>query len=53
MICTVILLSEKVAIQAIASQFHERSYVDRIEEQRRTTHVLVTLYAHLTDLGLS
>ena len=31
-------------------QFHERSYADRIEEQRRTTHVLVTLYAHSTDL---
>src|SRR6266404_804711 len=28
MICTAILLGEKVAIQAIASNFHERSYAD-------------------------
>jgi len=49
MICSAILLGEKVAIQAIASQFHERSYADRIEEQQRNTRTLVTLYAHSTD----
>jgi hypothetical protein len=49
MICSAILLGEKVAIQAIASQFHERSYADRIEDQRRNTQTLVVLYAHSTD----
>jgi Mechanosensitive ion channel len=49
MLCTAILLGEKVAIQAIATQFHERSYADRIEEQRRSTQILVTLYAHSID----
>lgn len=49
MICTAILLGEKVAIQAIASHFHERSYADRIEEQQRNTRILVALYAHSTD----
>jgi len=49
MICTAILLAEKVAIQAIASQFHQRSYADRIEEQQRNTRILVALYAHSTD----
>jgi hypothetical protein len=49
MICSAILLAEKVAIQAIASQFHERSYADRIEEQRRITRTLIVLYAHSTD----
>ena len=54
MICTAILLAEKVAIQAIASQFHERSYADRIEEQQRNTRILVALYSHSTDqLGRS
>ena len=38
-----------MAIQAIASQFHERSYADRIEEQQRSTRILVALYAHSTD----
>ena len=49
MLCSAILLGEKVAIQAIASQFHERSYADRIEEQQRNARTLVTLYAHSTD----
>ena len=49
MLCCAILLGEKVAIQAIASHFHERSYADRIEEQQRNTRTLVTLYAHSTD----
>lgn len=49
MICSAILLGEKVAIQAIASQFHERSYADRIEEQQRITRAVVILYAHSTD----
>ena len=38
-----------MAIQAIASHFHQRSYADRIEEQQRNTRTLVTLFAHSTD----
>lgn len=49
MICSAILLGEKVAIQAIASHFHERSYADRIEEQQRNTRILIALYAHSSD----
>ena len=49
LISSAILLGEKVAIQAIASHFHERSYADRIEEQQWNTRTLVTLYAHSTD----
>ena len=49
MIYSAVLLGEKVAIQAIASHFHERSYADRIEEQQRNTRTLITLYAHSTD----
>lgn len=38
----------------VASNFHERSYADRLEEQRANYNTLVTLYAHSTDqVGLN
>ncbi|CAG7850530.1 Uncharacterized MscS family protein C2C4.17c [Serendipita indica DSM 11827] len=49
LICSAILLGEKIFIQAIATSFHERSYADRLEAQRRNTRTLVTLYINSSD----
>lgn len=47
---TVILLAEKVAIQWIATKFHERSYAERVAAQKFAVRTLVTLYRHSTDI---
>ena len=39
------LLFEKFSIQWIAGKFHERSYAERIADQKASIRVLVTLYA--------
>ncbi|KAI0000574.1 Mechanosensitive ion channel-domain-containing protein [Russula vinacea] len=49
-LCSGILLFEKFCIQWIASKFHERSYAERIAEQKFAVKTLVTLYRHSTDL---
>ncbi|KAH9948995.1 Mechanosensitive ion channel-domain-containing protein [Amylocystis lapponica] len=49
-ICAAILLGEKVAIQWIADNFHERSYAERIADQKYAMRVLVTLYQHSSDI---
>ncbi|KAH9832221.1 Mechanosensitive ion channel-domain-containing protein [Rhodofomes roseus] len=45
-----ILLAEKVAIQWIAAKFHERSYAERVAQQKFAVRVLVTLYRHSSDM---
>ncbi|KZT41490.1 hypothetical protein SISSUDRAFT_981708 [Sistotremastrum suecicum HHB10207 ss-3] len=49
-LCSGILLAEKVAIQMVAKSFHERSYADRIREQKEARKILVTLYQHSSDI---
>lgn len=44
------LLFEKFSIQWIAGKFHERSYAERIADQKAAVRVLVTLYAHSSDV---
>lgn len=46
----VILLAEKVAIQTIATKFHERSYAERVAAQKFAVRTLVTLYRHSSDI---
>ncbi|KAF8608825.1 hypothetical protein BDV93DRAFT_518874 [Ceratobasidium sp. AG-I] len=50
MLCAAILLGEKFAIQWIAFKFHERSYAERIAEQKIQTACLTTLYKHSSDI---
>ncbi|KAI0356297.1 hypothetical protein OH77DRAFT_1401686 [Trametes cingulata] len=50
MLSACVLFGEKLAIQFIAAKFHERSYADRISEQKFAVRVLVTLYQHSTDI---
>ncbi|KAG9013647.1 hypothetical protein FRB90_005819 [Tulasnella sp. 427] len=50
MLCTAVLLAEKFAIQFIAYKFHQRSYADRITEQKMNIKCLVILYANSSDL---
>ncbi|CDO72761.1 hypothetical protein BN946_scf184994.g14 [Trametes cinnabarina] len=50
MLSACVLFGEKLAIQFIASKFHERSYADRITDQKFAVRVLVTLYQHSTDI---
>ncbi|KAI0699236.1 hypothetical protein BC835DRAFT_1268062 [Cytidiella melzeri] len=49
-ICAVVLLAEKFAIQWIAGKFHERSYAERIAQQRIALNVLANLYRHSSDI---
>ncbi|PPR07380.1 hypothetical protein CVT26_013696 [Gymnopilus dilepis] len=50
MLCAGILLFEKFSIQWIAGKFHERSYAERIADQKFAVRTLVTLYRHSTDI---
>ncbi|KAG8685940.1 hypothetical protein FRC11_009802 [Ceratobasidium sp. 423] len=50
MLCAAILLGEKFAIQWIAYKFHERSYAERIAEQKIQTACLTTLYKHSSEI---
>ncbi|EGG03241.1 uncharacterized protein MELLADRAFT_65659 [Melampsora larici-populina 98AG31] len=50
---TLILVAEKLLIQIIASNFHRRSYEDRIREQKQAIRALVTLYMNSHDIGRS
>ncbi|KAH9811930.1 hypothetical protein DFH28DRAFT_1178717 [Melampsora americana] len=47
------LSPEKLLIQIIASNFHRRSYEDRIREQKQAIRALVTLYMNSHDIGRS
>ncbi|KZP03648.1 hypothetical protein FIBSPDRAFT_844740 [Athelia psychrophila] len=50
MLCSALLLAEKLAIQIIASKFHEQSYAGRIANQKFAVEVLVTLYRNSNDI---
>ncbi|KAG8747158.1 hypothetical protein FRC10_002207 [Ceratobasidium sp. 414] len=50
MLCAAILLGEKFAIQWIAFKFHERSYAERIAEQKAQTSCLTMLYKHSSEI---
>ncbi|KAG8747159.1 hypothetical protein FRC10_002208 [Ceratobasidium sp. 414] len=50
MLCTAILLGEKFAIQWIALKFHERSYAERIAEQKVQISCITTLYKHSSEI---
>ncbi|TEB38382.1 hypothetical protein FA13DRAFT_1726059 [Coprinellus micaceus] len=49
-ICSAVLLFEKFAIQWIAGKFHERSYAERIADQKYAVKALVTLYRFSSDV---
>ncbi|KAJ3490527.1 hypothetical protein NLJ89_g11426 [Agrocybe chaxingu] len=49
-LCTAVLLFEKFAIQWIAGKFHERSYAERISDQKAAVKTLVALYKHSIDV---
>jgi hypothetical protein len=50
-LCTGLLLFEKFSIQWIAGKFHERSYAERIAEQKFAVKCLVLLYRNSVDTG--
>ncbi|KAF8798709.1 hypothetical protein BYT27DRAFT_7228290 [Phlegmacium glaucopus] len=49
-LCSAALLFEKFSIQWIAGKFHERSYAERIGDQKFAVHALVTLYKHSINI---
>lgn len=49
-LCASLLLFEKLSIQWIASKFHERSYAERITDQKLAVKILVTLYQHSSEV---
>ncbi|KAJ7170538.1 Mechanosensitive ion channel-domain-containing protein [Mycena crocata] len=51
MLCAAVLLFEKFSIQWIAGKFHERSYSERIADQKFAVSALVTLYRHSKNVG--
>lgn len=49
-LCAALLLFEKFSIQWIAGKFHERSYAERIADQKFAVKALTTLYRNSTEL---
>ncbi|KIK67405.1 hypothetical protein GYMLUDRAFT_156530 [Collybiopsis luxurians FD-317 M1] len=49
-LCSAVLLFEKFSIQWIAGKFHERTYAERIADQKFAVRSLVTLYRHSSDI---
>ncbi|KAF9654005.1 hypothetical protein BDM02DRAFT_3086356 [Thelephora ganbajun] len=49
-LCALVLFLEKLSIQFIAEKFHERSYAERIADQKAAVKILVTLYRHSRDI---
>ncbi|KAL1748755.1 Mechanosensitive ion channel-domain-containing protein [Schizophyllum fasciatum] len=49
-LCAGLLVFEKFSIQWIAGKFHERSYAERIADQKFTVRALVVLYRHSSDI---
>ncbi|KAF8893315.1 Mechanosensitive ion channel-domain-containing protein [Infundibulicybe gibba] len=49
-LCAAALLFEKFSIQWIAGKFHERSYAERIADQKFAVRSLVTLYKNSSDI---
>ncbi|KAJ7462327.1 Mechanosensitive ion channel-domain-containing protein [Mycena galericulata] len=50
-LCAALLLFEKFSIQWIAGKFHERSYAERIADQKFAVKSLVTLYRNSRDIA--
>ncbi|KAN0132094.1 Mechanosensitive ion channel domain containing protein [Lactarius tabidus] len=48
-LCAALLLFEKFSIQWIAGKFHERSYAERIANQKFAIKALTTLYRNSTE----
>ncbi|KAJ7188245.1 Mechanosensitive ion channel-domain-containing protein [Mycena filopes] len=53
MLCSAVLLFEKFSIQWIAGKFHERSYSERIADQKFAVKSIVTLYRNSKNIGRS
>ncbi|KAJ6625628.1 Mechanosensitive ion channel-domain-containing protein [Mycena sp. CBHHK59/15] len=51
MLCAAVLLFEKFSIQWIAGKFHERSYSERIADQKFAAKSLVTLYRNSKNVA--
>ncbi|KAH9441662.1 hypothetical protein Pst134EA_000579 [Puccinia striiformis f. sp. tritici] len=51
LLASLTLVGEKILIQAIASYFHQRSYEDRISEQKSAIQFITTLYRYTHDIG--
>ncbi|KZT26735.1 hypothetical protein NEOLEDRAFT_1131748 [Neolentinus lepideus HHB14362 ss-1] len=49
-VCAAVLAFEKFSIQWIAGKFHERSYAERIADQKFAIRVLTILYRQSTDI---
>ncbi|KAI4526439.1 hypothetical protein K525DRAFT_259127 [Schizophyllum commune Loenen D] len=49
-LCAGLLVFEKFSIQWIAGKFHERSYAERIADQKFNVRSLVVLYRHSSDI---
>ncbi|KDQ53484.1 hypothetical protein JAAARDRAFT_209850 [Jaapia argillacea MUCL 33604] len=49
-LCAALLAFEKFSIQWIAGKFHERSYAERITDQKFAIKVLTILYTHSSDI---
>ncbi|KAJ7045534.1 Mechanosensitive ion channel-domain-containing protein [Mycena alexandri] len=52
-LCAAVLLFEKFSIQWIAGKFHERSYSERIADQKFAVKSIVTLYRNSKNLERS
>ncbi|KAJ6499912.1 Mechanosensitive ion channel-domain-containing protein [Mycena vitilis] len=50
-LCAAVLLFEKFAIQWIAGKFHEKSYSERIADQKFAVKSIVTLYTHSRNVS--
>ncbi|KNZ46322.1 hypothetical protein VP01_735g4 [Puccinia sorghi] len=53
LLASLMLVGEKILIQVIASYFHQRSYEDRIAEQKNAIQFITTLYRYTHDIGRS
>ncbi|KAJ7096303.1 Mechanosensitive ion channel-domain-containing protein [Mycena epipterygia] len=53
LLCAAVLLFEKFSIQWIAGKFHERSYSERIADQKFAVRSLVTLYRNSKNVSRS
>jgi hypothetical protein len=49
-LCAALLLFEKFSIQWIAGKFHEKTYAERIADQKFAVKSLVTLYRNSSDI---
>ncbi|GAW01584.1 serine threonine protein kinase [Lentinula edodes] len=49
-LCSAVLLFEKFSIQWIAGKFHEKTYAERIADQKFAVRSLVTLYRNSSDI---